>query len=211
MCTYIGPHPFCYQKCLQVFAATETFCLHTQLHSFSSIMGPHSIINSHRPYLLVTQSLCGRWVPHFPSFTCPMQDHTQFSWFLQDYDFDLIPREGRETNNYPLGFICQGPTPAGCMVRLSTTFKHHWSICLGTPAFYRITESFPGCWLSEKPSSKSTKPWPQAPAAPPRSAHTAMILSRDLSEQGPASSEILVILKEPLKGLRAHQKCRVIL
>lgn len=107
MCTYIGPHPFCYQKYPQVFAATETFCLHTHLHSFSSIMGPHSIINSHHPHLLVTQSLCGWWVPHFPSFTCPMQDHTQFSWSLQNYDFDLIPREGRETNNCPLGFICQ--------------------------------------------------------------------------------------------------------
>lgn len=146
MCTYIVPHPFCYQKYPQVFATTETFCLHTHLHSFSSIMGPHSIINSHHPHLLVTQSLCGRWVPHFPSFTCPMQDHTQFSWSLQDYDFDLIPREGRETNNYPLGFISQGLTPAGCMVRLSTTFKGFQpplKYLSGDPCFLQNYRKFP--------------------------------------------------------------------
>lgn len=208
----MGPHPFCYQKCLQVFAATETFCLHTQLHSFSSIMGPHSIINSHRPYLLVTQSLCGRWVPHFPSFTCPMQDHTQFSWFLQDYDFDLIPREGREPTIIPWASSAKVPPQlaawSGSVPLSSTTEVPVWGpllstelrkVSLGVGSQKSLLQKAPN------PGRRLLQPLPGLPTRP------AMILSRDLSEQGPASSEILVILKEPLKGLRAHQKHRVIL
>lgn len=124
VCTYIGLHPFCYQKYPQVFAATGTCYLHTHLH-FSLIMEQHSIISSHLQICWSPEASKPRLsVGSTFSFTHAVQDHIHLSWPLQHYEFNLISREDGETNRlYHPEFIHQGPTPAGYMARLSTTFR----------------------------------------------------------------------------------------